>query len=75
MRQEVEKALEEIRPALQADGGNIELLDVDEKQGVVKVRLVGACAGCPMSAMTLRNGVERHLKSRVPQVTRVEAVM
>ena len=75
MRQEVEKALEEIRPALQADGGNIELLDVDEKEGVVKVRLVGACAGCPMSAMTLRNGVERHLKSRVPQVTRVEAVM
>ncbi|MCL5959713.1 MAG: NifU family protein [Chloroflexi bacterium] len=75
MRQEVEKALDEIRPSLQADGGNIELIDVDEAEGVVKVRLVGACAGCPMSAMTMRNGVERILKSRVPQVTRVDAVM
>ncbi len=75
MRQEVEKALDEIRPALQRDGGDIELLDVDDKEGVVKVRLVGACAGCPMSAMTLRNGVERILKERVPQVTKVDAVM
>jgi len=75
MRQEVEKALDEIRPALKRDGGNIELLGVDEKTGVVKVRLVGACAGCPMSAMTLRDGVERILKDRVPEVSRVDAVM
>ncbi len=75
MREKVEKALEEIRPYLQADGGDIELLDVDDKEGVVKVRLVGACAGCPMSAMTLRNGVEQALKRSVPELKQLEAVM
>lgn len=72
MRESVEKALEFIRPALQADGGDIELVDVAE--GVVKVRLRGACGGCPMSQMTLKMGVERVLKERVPEVKRVETV-
>ncbi|MBI2954776.1 MAG: NifU family protein [Chloroflexi bacterium] len=75
MREKVMEALNEIRPALQADGGDIELIDVDEAQGVVKVRLVGACAGCPMSAMTLKNGVEQVLKRYVPEVKRLDAVM
>ncbi|MBI4321978.1 MAG: NifU family protein [Chloroflexi bacterium] len=75
MRENVERALDSIRPALQADGGDIDLVDVDDKEGVVKVRLVGACAGCPMSAMTLRQGVEQALKRFVPEVKRVDAVM
>ena len=72
MREIVEKALEKIRPALQADGGNIELVDVVD--GVVKVRLTGACGGCPMSRMTLKMGVEKVLKQQVPEVKSVEAV-
>jgi Fe-S cluster biogenesis protein NfuA len=72
MRENVEKALEFIRPALQADGGDIELVDVVD--GVVKVRLRGACGGCPMSQMTLKMGVERVLKERVPEVKSVESV-
>jgi Fe-S cluster biogenesis protein NfuA len=72
MRENVEKALEKIRPALQADGGNIELVDVVD--GVVKVRLTGACGGCPMSQMTLKMGVEKVLKQQVPEVKSVEAV-
>ena len=74
MREKVEKVLEEIRPALQADGGDIELVDVDEEHGVVKLRLTGACAGCPFSTMTLQMGIERVLKQKVPEVKRVEAV-
>jgi len=74
MKQEVEEQLNEIRPALQADGGDIELVDVDEKTGVVQVKLLGACAGCPMSQMTLQMGVERILKNKVPGVTKVENV-
>ncbi|OGP72948.1 MAG: hypothetical protein A2V86_09410 [Deltaproteobacteria bacterium RBG_16_49_23] len=70
MRESVEKALEKIRPALQADGGDIELIDVVE--GVVKVRLTGACGGCPMSQMTLKMGVEKILKQHVPEVKSVE---
>ena len=66
----VEEALGAVRPFIQADGGDIELVDVDQ-QGVVKVRLKGACAGCPMSAMTLAQGVELTLKERVPEVTQV----
>lgn len=73
MREKVEEALGEIRPALQADGGDIELIDVDEENGVVKVKLTGACAGCPMAQMTLQMGVERALKARVPEVKKVEA--
>jgi Fe-S cluster biogenesis protein NfuA len=73
MKERVEKALERIRPALQADGGDVELVEVTE-DGVVKVRLVGACRGCPMSQLTLANGVERVVKEDVPEVVRVEAV-
>ena len=72
MKEKVEKALEMIRPALQADGGNIELVDVVD--GVVKVRLTGACGSCPMSQMTLKMGVERALKQQVPEVKSVENV-
>ncbi len=74
MKEKVEKVLEEIRPALQADGGDVELVDVDEEHGVVKLRLTGACAGCPFSTMTLQMGIERVLKQKVPEVKRVEAV-
>lgn len=74
MREKVEEALGEIRPSLQADGGDIELVDVDEQTGVVKVKLQGACAGCPMAQMTLQMGVERVLKSKIPEITRVENV-
>lgn len=72
MLDEIKKAISEIRPNLQADGGDIELVDVVD--GVVKVRLKGACAGCPMSQMTLTNFVEQRLKERVPSVKKVEAV-
>ena len=72
MRENVEKALQKIRPALQADGGDIELIDIQD--GVVKVKLTGACGGCPMSQMTLKMGVERVLKEEVPEVKGVEAV-
>jgi Fe-S cluster biogenesis protein NfuA len=72
MKEEVEKVLEEIRPNLQADGGDIELVDVED--GVVKVRLKGACAGCPMSQMTLAYSVEQVLKEKLPGVKKVEAV-
>jgi Fe-S cluster biogenesis protein NfuA len=69
----VKQALEMIRPYLQADGGDVELVSV-EPEGVVKVRLVGACGGCPMSQITLSAGIERILKQQVPAVKRVEAV-
>lgn len=72
MRPEVEKTLNKIRPALQADGGDVELVDV--QGGVVKVRLTGACGGCPMATITLKNGIEALLKEEVPSVERVESV-
>jgi Fe-S cluster biogenesis protein NfuA len=72
MREKVEQALDEIRPGLQADGGDVELVDIED--GVVKVRLKGACAGCPMSQMTLAFGIERVLKEKIPEVKKVEAV-
>lgn len=72
MRENILKALEKIRPALQADGGDVELIDVVD--GVVKVRLTGACGGCPMSQMTLKMGVERILKQQVPEIKSVETV-
>ena len=74
MRDKVEKALDRIRPALQNDGGNVELVDVDEAKGIVKVKLVGACGSCPMSQMTLRMGVERVLREDIPEITEVVAV-
>lgn len=67
------EVLERIRPALQADGGDVELVEVID--GIVKVRLQGACAGCPMSTMTVRNGIERQLKLEVPEVKKVEQVV
>jgi Fe-S cluster biogenesis protein NfuA len=69
----VQEALDKIRPALQADGGDVELVDVTD-DGVVKVALQGACRGCPMSQLTLANGVERVLKQEIPEVVRVEPV-
>ncbi|MEM2111000.1 MAG: NifU family protein [Candidatus Bathyarchaeia archaeon] len=74
MKAEVERALKEIRPNLQADGGDIELVDVNDENGVIKVKLKGACAGCPMSQMTILWGVERYLKAKVPQVKQVLVV-
>ena len=71
MKEKVETALARIRPALQADGGDVELLDV--KEGIVSVRLTGACGGCPMSMVTLRNGIERILKQEVPEIKSVVA--
>ncbi len=72
MKEKVEKALDKIRPALMADGGNVELIEV--KDDVVKVRLTGACGGCPMSQMTLKMGIERHLKNEIPEIKEVVAV-
>ena len=72
MREKVEAALAQIRPVLLADGGDVELVDVNE--GVVSVRLTGACGGCPMATMTLQNGIMRVLKEQVPEVTDVLAV-
>jgi Fe-S cluster biogenesis protein NfuA len=68
----VQKALAEIRPRIQADGGDIELVAVEN--GAVKVRLQGACSGCPMAALTLKQGVERFIKQKVPEIQSVEAV-
>ena len=71
MRERVMAALDSVRGALQADGGDVELVDVIEDQGLVKVRLTGACGGCPMSKMTLQMGIERVLKHEVPEVKRL----
>lgn len=72
-RAKVEAALDQIRPALQRDGGNVELIDVTP-EGVVKVKLVGACGSCPMSTLTLKRGVEATLKQRIPEIVSVESV-
>ncbi|OGO03003.1 MAG: hypothetical protein A2Y91_05770 [Chloroflexi bacterium RBG_13_54_8] len=69
MREKVEASLARVRPALQADGGDVELVDV--RDGVVMLKLTGACGGCPMATMTLRNGIERVLKEDVPEVKKV----
>jgi len=74
LKNKVMKAIEELRPYLQADGGDIELADVDEDNGVVKVRLKGACVGCPMAQSTLQLGVEQFLKKKIPEIKWVEAV-
>lgn len=73
MKERVQAALDKIRPALQADGGDVELVEVTD-DGVVKVALQGACRGCPMSQLTLANGVERVIKQEIPEVQRVEPV-
>lgn len=72
MNEKVKAALSEIRPALQADGGDVELVDVID--GTVKVKLTGACGGCPMATITLKKGIERILKEKVPEVKEVVAV-
>jgi len=72
MREKVEQALAKIKPALQADGGDVELVDVED--GVVKVRLTGACASCPVATVTLKQGIERLLKEQIAEVKEVVAV-
>jgi Fe-S cluster biogenesis protein NfuA len=74
MRQQVAETIEAIRPALQADGGDINLVDVDESTGVVSVQLVGACGTCPASTATLKAGIERIMRDRVDGVTEVVSV-
>jgi Fe-S cluster biogenesis protein NfuA len=73
MKESVQAVIDQIRPMLQRDGGDVELVEVDEG-GVVKVRLQGACKGCPMSQMTLKNGIERFVKQQIPEVDMVESV-
>lgn len=73
-KEQIESTLDKIRPSLQADGGDIQLVDVDDDAGVVKVKLTGACGGCPMSQMTLKMGIEKVLKENVPEVKGVESV-
>ena len=73
MKEKVEAVLAQIRPHLQADGGDVELMDV--KDGVVTVKLTGACDGCPMSQMTLKNGIERILKENIPEIKSVETAL
>ncbi|MHC1578396.1 MAG: NifU family protein [Dehalococcoidia bacterium] len=72
MREKVEAALKRVRPALLADGGDVQL--VDAKDGVVTVKLIGACAGCPMATMTMKAGIERALKEQLPEVKEVVAI-
>jgi len=72
MKEKVEKVLDKVRPSLMADGGNVELVDVED--GVVKVRLTGACSGCPMSQMTLKMGIERVIKQEIPEIKEVVAI-
>jgi Fe-S cluster biogenesis protein NfuA len=72
MKEQVEQALDKIRPSLRADGGDVEFVDIED--GVVKVKLTGACGGCPMSQMTLKMGIERLLKKEIPEVKEVVAV-
>jgi len=72
MREKVEAALDQIRPSLQADGGDVELVDVNN--GTVTLKLTGACSGCPMATMTLHQGIERVLKEQIPEVKEVVAV-
>lgn len=71
MKEQVKQVLDKIRPSLQADGGDVELVDVEN--GIVKVKLKGACAGCPMSQMTLKNGIERLIKKEIPEIKSVES--
>ncbi len=74
LRERVEEALDTIRPALQLDGGDVKLVDVNEQDGIVRVQLQGACSGCPSSQITLAMGIERAIKERVPEVKEVLSV-
>jgi len=73
VKEKVQALINDIRPKLQADGGDIELIDVSE-DGTVKVKLLGACGGCPMAQMTLKMGVERYLKSKMPEISKVVSI-
>ncbi len=73
-REKILEVLDSIRPAIQADGGDVELLDYRESEGVVEVRLLGACESCPISMMTLKEGIERRIKQTVPSVVEVTAL-
>ena len=72
MKEKIQKVIDKLRPMLQADGGDVEFVDVVD--GIVKVRLKGACAGCPMSQMTLKQGIERYIKKLIPEIISVESV-
>ncbi|MDD6173250.1 MAG: NifU family protein [Elusimicrobiaceae bacterium] len=74
MREQIIALLQKVRPALQADGGDVEFVDFNESTGVVSVKLKGACGSCPMATMTLKNGIERYLKEAIPQITSVEKI-
>lgn len=74
LRDRVQEALNKIRPGLQSDGGDAELVDVDEDAGIATIRMVGACGGCPMSTMTLKMGIERTIRATVPEIKEVVAV-
>ncbi|MBI1912174.1 MAG: NifU family protein [Deltaproteobacteria bacterium] len=74
LRRKVQAALDEVRPFLQADGGDVELVDIDDVEKTVKVRLVGACGGCPSAGMTLKAGVETAVKKAAPEIKSVDAV-
>lgn len=72
--QRIEDALETIRPALQIDGGDVEFVNFSDEDGVVQIRLVGACGGCPISSVTVKHGIEKRVRSAVPEVTRIAVV-
>lgn len=74
MKDKIKKQLEEVRPALQSHGGDVEFVDFDEKTGTVSVRLVGVCSGCPMAEQTLHHGIEEVLKEKIPEIKNVIAV-
>lgn len=74
LREKIEEALDGIRPALQADGGDVQLVDIDEAAGIVRVQLQGACHGCPSAQITLAMGIERAIKEKVPEIKQVLSV-
>ena len=74
MKQKVQKVIDRIRPMLENDGGSIELIDVDEKKGIVKVKLTGTCGACPFSMMTLKNVIEKAIKEEIPQVKEIVSI-
>ncbi|HET7275258.1 MAG TPA: NifU family protein [Longimicrobiaceae bacterium] len=74
MRDRIETSLETIRPALHVDGGDVEFIDFNDQDGVVQLRLVGACGACPISSLTVKHGIERRIKAAVPEVREVQAV-
>jgi Fe-S cluster biogenesis protein NfuA len=74
IRERIESSLDSIRPALQVDGGDVEFVDFNQDDGVVMLRLVGACGHCPISSMTVKHGIERRIKAMVPEVSSVQAV-